>query len=194
MGGSGQFIWDLSFSAASLSLLDPNVTLDILKHLVSNADFSTSPIGVPQAWDGYLKYPNTVNGGTYAFDYVASFIYLQSYFTLTGDMTSLTTPIKNNHDKQMYSTLDFLRAISRNWVHYPKAYGTKNLADYGSDKRSFLEAAPSYTNVIAGLQIGNAGMQFSLANLLEKLGGDNEEEIKELRSDATGEMRRLNAT
>ena len=43
--------------------------------------------------------------------------------------------------------------------------------DYGSDKRSFLEAVPTYTNVIPALQLGNAGMLLALANLTESLGG-----------------------
>lgn len=185
MGGSGQFIWDLSFSAATLSLLDPDVALDILKHVVSNADFGTYPIGVPQAWDGFPAYPNIVDAGQYAFDFIASFIYLQSYFTLTGDLESLTTPLQNNHDEsQTYSPLDFMRRIASNYVDYPKAVDSEFLADYGSDKRSFLEAAPTYTNVIAGLQIGNAGMQFSLAKLLESIGG-HDDEVDELRSNAT---------
>ncbi|GMH95403.1 hypothetical protein TL16_g13148 [Triparma laevis f. inornata] len=186
MGGSGQFIWDISFSAATLSLLDPEVALDILKHVVSNADFSTHPIGVPQAWDGYLAYPNTVGGGQYAFDYIASYIYLQSYFTLTGDFESLTTPLANNHEEgSSYSPLDFMRRIASNYIDFPKAAESPFLADYGSDKRSFLEAAPTYTNVIAGLQGGNAGMQFSLANLLESLGGEYDDEVNELRMNAT---------
>ena len=129
MGGSGQFIWDLSFSAATLSLLDPTVALDILKHVVSNADFQSHPIGVPQAWDSFLPYPNTVGGGQYAFDYIASFIYLQSYFTLTGDMESLTTPLVNNHEVgESYSPLDFMRRIASNYIHYPKATKSNFLA------------------------------------------------------------------
>ena len=38
--------------------------------------------------------------------------------------------------------------------------------------------------MIAGLQIGNAGMQFSLAKLLESIGG-HDDEVDELRSNAT---------
>lgn len=42
------------------------------------------------------------------------------------------------------------------------------LVDYGGDKRSFLEAVLTYTNVIPALQFGNAGMLFSLSKLLER--------------------------
>ena len=58
MGGSGQFLWDHSFSAASLSLLEPEGTRLVLQHVVANADFRTEPVGVPQAWDSYLPFPS----------------------------------------------------------------------------------------------------------------------------------------
>ena len=71
MGGAGQFVWDLSFSALSLSLLEPTGTRAVLKHIVANANFSASPIGVPQAWDAWPAYPNLVGAGEYCFDFIA---------------------------------------------------------------------------------------------------------------------------
>jgi hypothetical protein len=185
MGGSGQFIWDISFSSSTLSLMDPYVTKLLLQHIVANAEFSQTPIGVPQAWDGYPAYPNTVGTGQYCFDYIASWIFIQSYVSLTGDVELLTTPITNNHDQQEYTPLDFMRRIANNFMGYPKSEQSPWLVDYGSDKRNFLEAAPTYTNVIAGLQISNAGMMLSLARYLETLDNANhDEEIRELRDNA----------
>jgi hypothetical protein len=63
MGGAGQFIWDLSFSATTLALLDPEVARAITVHLVANAEFGQRPIAVPQAWDAFPAYPNLVGGG-----------------------------------------------------------------------------------------------------------------------------------
>ena len=188
MGGAGQFIWDLSFSASTLSLLDPEVTRLLLTHVVANADFATNPIGVPQSWDGFLPYPNTVGSGQYCFDFIASFLFIQCYVTLTGDLAVLETPIQNNHDpSQSYTPLDFLRRVARNFEEYPASVQSPFLVDYGSDKRNFLEAAPTYTNVIAGLQTANAGMLFSLAGLLSSLPNNSAltDEIRGLRENAT---------
>ena len=170
MGGAGQFVWDLSFSAVTLALLDPDAAMAIATHVVANSEFGSHPIGVPQAWDAFPSYPNVVGGGQYAFDFLASFIYIKSLVTnsRTG-FAFLTTPIKNNHDGLDYTPLDFLKRIATHMEDYPRSVASPYLVDYGSDKRSFLEAAPTYTNVIAGLQAGNAGMMLSLASLLETM-------------------------
>jgi len=188
MGGAGQFIWDLSFSAGMLTLLDPAFPPIIIKHMIANADFTSRPIGLIQAWDAYPAYPNTVGPGQYCFDYVASFLFVKSYVTMTGDVDVLTERVVNNHDGESYTGVEFLRRIANNYEDYPRSAQSPFLVDYGDDKRNFLEAAPSYTNVIAGLQVGNAGMMKSLAGLLQMLGAA-EQEIETLEQTAEAIMR-----
>ena len=187
MGGSGQFVWDLSFAAVTASLLDPVATRVVLQHVVGNADFSTKPISTVQSWDMYWPLPNAVPGGIYCFDFVATFLFLQTYATVTGDIQFLTSPVQNNHDISLSkSPLDLMRELAWNWKHYPSSTESPFLADYGSNKRDFLEAVTTYTDVIAALQAGNAGMLLSLARLLETIDPvEHATEIKDLRSNAT---------
>ncbi len=190
MGGSGQFVWDLSFTGSALSLLEPEGTRSVLTHIVANANFSSDPIGVPQAWDAYPEQPSRVGAGQYCFDFVAAFIFVQCYSTLTDDTAFLTTPVRNNHNpSEAYTPLEFLRRLAWHWTAYPRSFESDFLVDYGSDKRNFLEAAASYTNVIAALQMSNAGMMLSLSRILEKLHDSDpnrpyEEEILNLRETA----------
>jgi hypothetical protein len=189
MGGSGQFTWDLSFNALSESLLDPETTKLILRHIIANTDFTTVPMSVPQAWDGYRAYPNPVGAGQYCFDYVAAFLFVQGYVTATGDVAFLTETIENSEDAHVTTTpLAFLRALAWAWKAYAPSAESEYLVDYGPNKRSFLEAAETYIDVIAALQAGNAGMLLSLARLLESvpsLPQTHADEIAELRSNGT---------
>ena len=164
MGGAGQFVWDLSFSALSLSLLEPVGTRAVLSHIIANANFSASPIGVPQAWDAYLSYPNSVGAGEYCFDFIASFIFIKTYLDITGDASFLSTGIHNNHDSKLHTPLEFLRRISRAWEHYPRSAASPWLVDYGDNKRSFLEAVPTceFENAEEG---SDGGEQSSPLNL-----------------------------
>ena len=185
MGGSGQFIWDLSFAGTSYALLEPDGTRAIIGHMVKNADFSAVPFQTIQAWDGYLKYPNVVGPGEYCFDFVASFLYIETYVRTTGDVSLLASTFRNNHDHQQYSVLDFLRKLAWAWTGYAKSAQSPYLVDYGGNKRSFLEAVSTYTNVIPGLQGANAAMMFSLASLLEGSDMEDSAEVANLKGNAS---------
>ena len=172
MGGSGQFVWDLSFSGATLSLLDPDSVKLVLVILNANGDYSNYPISLPQMWDAYEPYPNLIGAGQYAFDYIATFLFYHSYVTTNKDgIEMLRRPVQNNHNPERhYTGLDFLRRIVWNFQSYPHPLESPYLADYGSNKRSFLEAVPTYTNVIPALQMANAGMLLGFARILEEIG------------------------
>ena len=38
MGGSGEFTWDLTFTANVLSLLDPTATKEVLRFIIASTD------------------------------------------------------------------------------------------------------------------------------------------------------------
>ena len=107
--------------------------------------------------------------GDYCFDYIASFLFLHQYISLTNDTAFLLRPIPSayNASAPPRTPLDFLRRIAWAWRDYPKAEASPYLADYGPNKRSFLEAVPTYHSVVPALQYANAGMLYSLARLLE---------------------------
>lgn len=169
MGGSGQFLWDLSFAATSYSLLDPAFARHALSYVIENTDFRSTPIGIPQTWDSYPA-ASTIGGGQYCFDYVSAFLLVQQYVVTTNDTSLLTEEFSNSHDPNLrVSGLDFLRSVAWSWLAYNRSNVSEYLVDYGDDKRSFLEAVPTYTSVIPALQFSNAGMLLSLARLLEAL-------------------------
>ena len=146
MGGSGQFVWDLSFSGATLSLLDPESVEPILTSLNANGNFTNYPISLAQMWDAYKPYPNIIGAGQYCFDYIATFLFYHSYITTNKDGADfLRQPVQNNHyDDQQHTGIDFLRRIVWNFQSYDHPDESDYLADYGSDKRRFLEAVPTY--------------------------------------------------
>ena len=56
MGGSGQFTWDLTFTANILSLLDPAATKEVLRFIIASTNLALpfpgweEPWLVPQTW------------------------------------------------------------------------------------------------------------------------------------------------
>jgi hypothetical protein len=50
MGGSGQFTWDLTFTANVLSLLDPDATKEVLRYIIASSDLALPLPGFPHPW------------------------------------------------------------------------------------------------------------------------------------------------
>jgi len=89
-----------------------------------------------------------------------------------------------------------LRAVAWAWKGYNRTNASAYLVDYGPDKRSFLEAVPTYRWAIPGLQASNAGIMLSFARLLEFISSKShdpvhEEEIAWLRGNASHIIRDL---
>jgi len=161
----------------------------VSRFLIMNSDFKTTPLGVPQAWDPYLV-GSKAGGGQYCFDYVSAFLFIQQYVVTTNDTSLLTENFANTHDPTFkISGMDYLRRLAWSWKAYNRSNVSEYLVDYGGDKRSFLEAVPTYTNVIPALQFGNAGMLLSLARLLGASGHDHTEEVKYLRGNGSAIIR-----
>ena len=122
MGGSGQFTWDLTFTANVLSLLDPEATKEILKFIIASTNLAMpfpgwdQPWLVPQSWDGNSAGlgPNaTYSGGSeYRFDYYAAFVFVSTYIRVTNDTAFLSEEIKD-HTAGPPSTVPCL--LSGNW-------------------------------------------------------------------------------
>ena len=99
MGGSGQFTWDLTFTANVLSLLDPLATKEVLRFIIASTDLALpfkgwdQPWLVPQSWDGNSAGlgPNaTYSGGSeYRFDYYAAYVFISTYVRMTNDTAFL---------------------------------------------------------------------------------------------------------
>ncbi len=194
MGGTGQFTWDLSFASLSMSLLDPKATRFVLRRLISSANFTAFPIGVPQSWSAYYVKSEGDGAGSYCFDYIASFIFVTEYVRITGDTDFLSLEIPNRHENgKTHRPMEFLQRVATAWTHYPRSSESPYLVDYGPNKRSFLEADFTYISVIPALQAANAGMMMSLSNLM-MINNDKSCESKacqELRSNATNILRDL---
>jgi hypothetical protein len=191
MGGSGQFIWDLSFSSISLSLLEPLGTKNLIRYLIQNSNITAEPMLIPQTWDAYVEGPASIGG--YCFDYLATFFLIQQYMVYTNDYEILSLEITNTLEPAITITVaEYLSRLAWSWRSFPSASSSAFLVDYGSDKRSFLEAVSTYTNVIPALQFGNAGMLLAFAEILEHhhhritLGETEEEQLRHLRGNATG--------
>ena len=106
MGGSGEFTWDLTFTANVLSLLDPTATKEVLRFIIASTDLSLPFPGwphawlVPQSWDGNSAGlgPNaTYSGGSeYRFDYYAAFVFVSTYVRVTNDTAFLSEQITDH--------------------------------------------------------------------------------------------------
>ena len=106
MGGSGEFTWDLTFTANVLSLLDPTATKEVLRFIIASTDLSLPfpgwphPWLVPQSWDGNSAGlgPNaTYSGGSeYRFDYYAAFVFVSTYVRVTNDTAFLSEQITDH--------------------------------------------------------------------------------------------------
>ena len=199
MGGSGQFIWDMSYNSVTQSLLEPEGAKTMLRHILSNGDFTSHPFGTPQTWDAYVKYPSASGAGMYCFDAMVTFFYVQNYVANTGDVAFLTEPIPNFPDcaatqgctdpnQTTRTPLDSLRRLAWSWQAYPASDQSKYLVNYGNNKRSFLEVISTYRGVVPSINAANAGMLLSLARLLEtvpSLPRAHPHEIEYLRGNAT---------
>lgn len=183
MGGTGQFVWDLSFSSAIMSLLEPAATRRLVQFLVSASNLTASPVAIPQAWDAYED--NNVGIGVYCFDFMAAFFLIQQYVSLTNDTGVLFEPVVNLVTPNTSATpMEFLGKLAWAWKSYPPSQVSPYLVDYGADKRDFLEVVPTYTSVVPALQLGNAGMLLALANLTESLLGPSSE-VEAMRGNGT---------
>eukprot|EP01045_Picozoa_sp_COSAG04_P046372 COSAG04_NODE_16752_length_490_cov_0.795396_2_plen_93_part_01 len=89
MGGSGEFTWDLTFTANVLSLLDPTATKEVLRFIIASTDLSLPFPGwphawlVPQSWGGNSAGlgPNAPYSGGSAYRFVsyAAFVFVSTY-------------------------------------------------------------------------------------------------------------------
>jgi hypothetical protein len=84
MGGSGQFIWDLSFAATTYSLLDPPFVRALLEWVAAGSDPATGDI--PQCWDAYPPYGarSGLARGSYRFDPYSAYLFFHQYTALTN--------------------------------------------------------------------------------------------------------------
>eukprot|EP00759_Apiculatamorpha_spiralis_P009917 PhF_6_TR16992/c2_g1_i1/m.25705 len=172
MGGSGQFTWDLSFAAASSTLLDPTSTRTTLSFIIMHSNFQTKPFQIPQAWDAYPPLSTPPGGmGCYVFDYISAYLFIHQYVSLTNDTEFLFTPIQLGTSSDSITPLDYLGKLAWAWKDFPRWDSSKSqyITEYGDNKRLFLEAVPTYMGAVAALQIANAGMLFSYARLLEQV-------------------------
>ena len=178
MGGSGQFLWDLSFAPISLTLLEPESTRALVDFVVRYSRLDAVPIAIPQTWDAYDLAPP--GNATYCFDYVSAFLLVSQFAQYSGDRAYLTTPVEGG-----VTPLAYLREVAWAWTAYNASTASPFLVDYGSDKRLFLEAVPTYRDVVAALQLANAGMLLSYARLLEALDLGDSSEIAAARGNAS---------
>jgi len=179
MGGSGQFLWDLSFSPVSLTLLAPASTRRLVDFVVANSRLDATPVAIPQTWDAYDLAPP--GNATYCFDYAAAFFLVSQYATYAGDVDFLTT----NATGGGATPLEYLKAVAWAWTAFDESAASPYLRDYGGDKRLFLEAVPTYRDVVPALQLSNAGMLLSYARLLETLDLGTPGEIADARGNAS---------
>lgn len=106
MGGSGQFTWDLTFTANVLSLLDPTATKEVLRFIIASSNLAGPFAGwqhpwlVPQTWDANSAGlgPNaTYSGGSeYRFDYYAAYVFISTYVRVTNDTAFLDEKLQDH--------------------------------------------------------------------------------------------------
>ena len=199
MGGSGQYIWDMSFNSVTHSLLEPEGAKRMLRHILSNQNFFSHPFNTPENWDADEKYPSTTPAGFYCFDDMATFFYIQNYVSNTGDIAFLTEQVPNFPDCEIRedcddpshttrTPLESLRRLAWAWREFNVSDQSPYLVNYGNNKRAFLEVISTYRGVVPSINAANAGMLLSLARLLEtvpSLPRAHPNEIQELRGNAT---------
>ena len=170
MGGSGQFVWDLSFAATTMALLDPEAMRD-QADFVMNMSTSIGGgelIAVPQSWDAFPAYgTSAAPAGSYRFDYYSAFLHAHTYVAYNNASDWLLAPRAAGRTASGHA---FFRALSDARTGYPASPVSPWLADYGSNKRDYLEVVPTYVGVVPALQMGAAGMSLALARLVEQAG------------------------
>ena len=167
MGGSGQFIWDLSFAATTYSLLDPPFVRALLEWVAAGSDLATGDI--PQCWDAYPPYgPRSgLARGSYRFDPYSAYLFFHQYTALNNGSAWLAGAIPG----AAVTGSAYLEALARYWERFSASPLSPWLANYGSDKRDFLEVVPTYTSVVPALQFGSVGMLQAQARLYDAAGG-----------------------
>jgi hypothetical protein len=192
MGGSGQFVWDMSFAALSLSLLDPEHARAVLEFVLQTSDVAPPPsagmnVLVPQFWDAYPIYGTSPPAlGSYRFDFYSAYLFLMTYTTSNNATAWLATPLPNLvHNGSNITGAEYLQVLTANYLGFPQSPVSPWLADYGPDKRDYLEVVPTYVDVVPALQMGNAGMSLATARLLEQTGWGDAALIAQLRSNAS---------
>jgi hypothetical protein len=175
MGGSGQFIWDLSFAAVSYSLLDPPFVRALLEWVIAGSDLNATgadtSLLIPQCWDAFPEYgpQSSAFKGAYRFDPYSAYLFFHQYTALNngtawlaGAFPSAPGPVTGAH---------YLEALARSWERFPASPLSPWLADYGADKRDYLEVVPTYTSVVPALQFSAVGMLQAQARLYDAAGG-----------------------
>ena len=171
MGGSGQFVWDLSFASVALALLDPDAHRDQVDFIMnaSQSVLGDQCVVVPQCWDAFPPYGASPPAlGSYRFDYYAAFLHAFSFVSINNASDWLRAPRAQG---RAASGVAYLAALAAARERYPPAPVSPWLAQYGSDKRDYLEVVPTYVNVVPALQAGAAGMALALARLAEQQPG-----------------------
>jgi hypothetical protein len=192
MGGSGQFSWDMSFAATALALLDPAHARAVLEYIVSESDVSPPPssgmnVLVPQYWDAFPPYGSVAPAlGSYRFDFYSAYLFIMSYVAANNATDWLAAPLPSRvHPATNLTPATYLRALADNWLGFPPSPVSPWLADYGPNKRDYLEVVPSYVDVVPALQAGNAGMALATARLLEQTGWGDAATVAALRTNAS---------
>ena len=167
-GGAGQFTWDLSCTAASLALLDPDANRALVLHVTRYADLGARPLGLPQAWDAFQR-PRGVAPSQYAFDYIATWDLLETHLRFTEDLGLLEQPAGQGTSGARAgrgTVRDLLSRTAWSFSEFPPlSAGTPWLRDYGGDVTFFLEVVPPYVHAVPALQFSSARMLRALAEL-----------------------------
>ena len=178
MGGSGQFTWDLSFASVTYSLLDPPFVKTLLEFIVAGTDAAAAPSRgecsflVPQCWDGYPVYgeDSSLSLGSYRFDFYSAFMFFHQFASITNATAWLQQTLPSAPSP--LTGVQYLEQLARSWERFNASVLSPWLADYGPDKRDYLEVVPTYTSVVPALQFGSVGMLQAQARLLEALSSD----------------------
>lgn len=105
--------------------------------------------------------------GSYRFDYYSAFLHVMTYVALNNATEWLARPLA---EKGTATGYDFLLAMVRTREGYPSSPASPWLADYGPNKRDYLEVVPSYVDVVPALQFGSVGMALATARLADQNG------------------------
>ena len=189
MGGSGEFVWDLSFAATAMSLLEPEA-VRAQAAFVMNATQSLQvpPAVVPQCWDAFPAFnePNSLSLGSYRFDYYSAFLHVMTFVSINNASDWLLAPLT---PPAAATGVDFLLAMARSREGYPQSTVSPWLTDYGANKRDYLEVVSTYTSVVPALQFGSVAMASAAALLLEQVGLNQSESggalVRALRANAS---------
>lgn len=176
MGGSGQFTWDLSFAAVSYSLLDPPFVQALLEFIVSGTDAAAAPASgdcsllVPQCWDAFPGYgeESGLSRGAYRFDFYSAYLFFHQFTSITNATAWLLTTLPSA--PAPLTGVQYLEQLARSWERFNASLLSPWLADYGPDKRDYLEVVPTYTSVVPALQFASVGMLQGQARLYEAVG------------------------